>query len=106
LQESKVNLRIVEAIAYFRVAKRPFAWWVGPGSRPLDLEDRLYDHGLRATECELGMAMELCDLPPKLDYLGHFAVRCVTRPKEMTDFVAAGITHGNHPRSNSVARIF
>jgi hypothetical protein len=69
LQESDVDHRIAEAVAYFMGVERPFAWWVGPGSPALNLEDRLHDYGLEAKEYELGRAMELWDLPPKLERL-------------------------------------
>src|SRR5689334_17888666 len=46
--------RIAAALEHFRHAGRPFAWWVGPGSRPLDLEQRLEAQGLRAAGSELG----------------------------------------------------
>jgi hypothetical protein len=73
--------------------QRPFAWWVGPGSRPLDLEDRLHDFGVEAKEYELGMALELWDLPPKLENLAELTVRGVTCAEELTDF--AGVFAGN-----------
>jgi ribosomal protein S18 acetylase RimI-like enzyme len=93
LQESDVDRRITEAVAYFTGVRRPFAWWVGPGSRPLNLEDRLHDHGLEATEYELGMAMELRDLPPKLESPGDLTVRRVTCAEELADF--AGVFAAN-----------
>jgi ribosomal protein S18 acetylase RimI-like enzyme len=93
LQESDVDRRIAEAVAYFTGVRRPFAWWVGPGSRPLNLEDRLHDYGLEATEYELGMAMKLRDLPPKLESLGNLTVRRVTCAEELTDF--AGVFAAN-----------
>jgi hypothetical protein len=36
---------------------------VGPGLRPLNLEDRFHDFGVEAKEYELDMALELWDLP-------------------------------------------
>src|SRR4029077_6248044 len=61
LPESDVDRRIAGAVLYG--VERPFAWWVGPGGRPLNLEDRLRDYGPEATEYQLGMAMELWDPP-------------------------------------------
>jgi len=86
LQESDVDHRIAEAVAYFMGVERPFAWWVGPGSPALTLEDRLHDYGLEAKEYELGMAMELWDLPPKLERLGDLTVRSVPCAEELTGF--------------------
>ena len=67
MQDARVcrNLRIAEAVAYFTGVQRPFARWVGPGLRPLNLEDRFHDFGVEAKEYELGMALELWDLPPE-----------------------------------------
>jgi len=65
-----------------------------PGSRPLDLENRLCEHGLEATEYELGMAMELSTssrnsiVRPKLDCPGDLTVRCVTCLEELTYFAS------------------
>jgi ribosomal protein S18 acetylase RimI-like enzyme len=59
LDESSADDRIDKALSYFREAGRPFSFWVGPGSRPLDLEERLHERGLRAAEYELGMSIEL-----------------------------------------------
>ena len=64
---------------------------MGPGSRPLNLEDRLHDYGLEATEYELGMAMELRDLPRKFESLG-LTVRRVTCAEELTD---SGVSAAN-----------
>lgn len=88
LQDSEVDRRIGQAVAYFTDVDRPFAWWVGPGSRPIDLENRLREHGLEATESELGMAMELSGLPPKLDGPRDLTVRRVTCLEELTDFAS------------------
>lgn len=88
LREPEVNCRITEAVEYFTNVGRPFAWWVGPGSRPLDLENRLREHGLKATEYELGMAMELSNLSTKLDSPRDLTVRRVTCLEELTDFAA------------------
>jgi ribosomal protein S18 acetylase RimI-like enzyme len=92
-QESDIDRRTAEAVAYFTGVQRSFAWWVGPGSRPLNLEDRLHDYGLKAKEYELGMAMGLWDLPPKLESLGDLRVRRVTCAEELTDF--AGVFAAN-----------
>ena len=50
LDPESAGRRIGEAVARFREAGRPFSWWVGPGSRPLDLPVRLAAHGLRLAE--------------------------------------------------------
>jgi hypothetical protein len=94
LQESDVDRRVAEAVAYFTGVRRPFAWWVGPGSRPLNLEDRLHDYGLEATE--LGLAMELRDLP-RNSRAWDLTVRRVTCAEELTDFAGVLLRTGNRP---------
>ena len=86
LKESEADRRIAEAIAYFTGVHHPFTWWVGPGSRPLDLEIRLQDQGLRAAESELGMAMELSNLPSRVDGPSKLVVRRVRSARELADF--------------------
>lgn len=50
------------AAGHFLRAGRPFAWWVGPSCRPMDIEERLQEMGFRAAEREVGMCLELRQL--------------------------------------------
>ena len=84
--ESDADRRIAEIIQHFRAAKRPFAWWVGPGSRPLNLEARLRQHGLAAAESELGMFLELRNLPPKMDGPEELKICRVSTPEQIAAF--------------------
>jgi ribosomal protein S18 acetylase RimI-like enzyme len=86
--ELEADRRIAEIIQHFRAAKRPFAWWVGPGSRPLDLEDRLSRHGLAPAESELGMSMELRNLPPRIDAARELEICRVSSQHHIADFAA------------------
>lgn len=86
LREDDADRRIGEAVGHFRRAGRPFAWVVGPGARPLDLEQRLPQHGLRAAECDVGMAMELADLPLQVDIPAGLEIRRVGTVSELADF--------------------
>ena len=88
LREADADRRIAEAVSHFRTPGRPFAWWVGPCSRPLDLERRLESHGLRAAEFELGMAADCSDLPARLDMPAGLQIRRVRTPAELADFTA------------------
>ena len=88
LSESDADRRIAEAITHFRRVRRPFACWVGPGSRPFDLEDRLWRHGLVSAESALGMAMELRDLPHKQDAPGDLVIRRVQSLGDIANFSA------------------
>ena len=59
----------------------------------MNLEERLHDYGLEAKEYELGMAMELWDLPPKLESLQDLTVRRVRCAEEWRNF--AGVFAAN-----------
>jgi GNAT superfamily N-acetyltransferase len=63
LSEADAGDRIDRALAHFRDRRLPFTFWVGPCSRPLDLEPRLRERGLRPSEYELGMSIDLEEVP-------------------------------------------
>jgi ribosomal protein S18 acetylase RimI-like enzyme len=81
-------VRIREAVHHFRGVRRPFAWWVGPGSFPLDLENRLRNHGLAPAESELGMSLELRELPARIDLPKCLTIRRVSSRQEIADFAS------------------
>ncbi len=83
--DSAADARIEEAISHFRKVDRPFGWWVGPGSRPLDLEARLLRHGLATGGQEPGMALELHELPARPSAPDGLEIRRVTTMNELTD---------------------
>ena len=62
LDPATADGRIATAIDHFRVKDFPFAWWVGPVSRPADLGVRLTARGLVEAEAEVGMALDLARL--------------------------------------------
>ncbi|MBI1788299.1 MAG: GNAT family N-acetyltransferase [Acidobacteria bacterium] len=97
LTEADADRRIAEAVGYFRAVNRPFAWWVGPGSRPLDLERRLEEHGLRAAESELGMALELAQLPAQVDAPAGLEVRRVLTPADLDGFLQVAASEPSDP---------
>lgn len=84
--EPNADRRIAEIIQHFRAVKRPFAWWVGPGSRPLDLEERLRQHGLAAAEFELGMSLDLSSLPPNMGAPKELKICRATGPEHIAAF--------------------
>ena len=79
------NGEIARALAHFRTVSRPFAWWVGPSSRPLNIEERLQERGFRLAGLETGMRLELRNLfePPAPDGL---TVERVSSPAQLEDF--------------------
>lgn len=86
LRETEADRRIADAVAYFKRKRRPFAWWVGPGSRPLDLEKRLLDYGFKNTETAIGMEMNPHNLSARPDGPRHLAICRVSTPQEISDF--------------------
>lgn len=85
LRPHEADARIAAAIAHFRAKSFPFAWWVGPGAAPEDLDARLRAHGLTPREEEQGMAMDLSRLP-LLSLPAGLTVRRVTDERELADF--------------------
>ncbi len=75
----------------------PFAWVVGPGSRPLALEELLVRHGLRVGDCDVGMAMELVDLPAAWEVPAGVEIRRVRTPAELADFAAVNAANWEPP---------
>ena len=88
LCDSDADRRIAEALEHFRAVGRPFAWWVGPGSRPLNIEARLEDQGLSAFETELGMVLDMKLLPNQLESTSDLEVRRLESEEGIEDFVA------------------
>jgi ribosomal protein S18 acetylase RimI-like enzyme len=63
--------QVTNVINYFREKNLPFAWWVGFEGEPNNLTNMLEDHGLKKSEEELAMAIELnsvvdFEIPKKL----------------------------------------
>lgn len=86
LEPADADRGIASALAHFREAGRPFAWIVGPGSRPLDLEQRLERHGLRRAEAELGMAIDLAALPEEVHQPAGLEIRPVRTASDLEGF--------------------
>lgn len=105
LDADRADGRIESAVAHFRERQRPFAWWVGPCSRPLDLGARLERLGLRAAETELGMVARAAELPARLPAAKGLEIRRVRTLKELQDFVAVTAANWDPPDEN-VGRFF
>jgi GNAT superfamily N-acetyltransferase len=103
LTEATADRRIAEAVGYFRSRRRPFAWLVGPGSRPLDLDRRLPEHGLHPAEHDLGMALDLADLTSPPDPPPGLDLRRVRTTAELADFAAIGAANWEPPDPSVVS---
>jgi ribosomal protein S18 acetylase RimI-like enzyme len=85
LDEASAGERIDRALARFRDRGLPFSFWVGPCSRPLDLESRLRERGLRPSEYELGMSIDL-DEVPGVELSAEAEIRRVRGEEELAAF--------------------
>ncbi|NMO18857.1 GNAT family N-acetyltransferase [Pyxidicoccus fallax] len=84
LRPQDADARISAAIGHFREKGFPFAWWVGPGAMPEDLETRLTAQGLANAEAEQGMAADLSRLPA-LTVPAGLDLRRVSTERELAD---------------------
>jgi GNAT superfamily N-acetyltransferase len=57
-----VDAQIEAVLGHFRRVARPFTWHIGPSSAPPDLGRILPAHGLRHSEDEPGMALDLASM--------------------------------------------
>jgi GNAT superfamily N-acetyltransferase len=88
--------RVGRTVERLRATGRPFAWWVGPASRPRDLGDLLAAAGLTVSTFENGMWRDLTDLPPPSPANG-LDVRPVTTPEDLADFAAVVAANWDPP---------
>lgn len=78
---------ITTAINEFRNEELPFAYWTGFYNEPLDLNKQLEKLGLVCTENELGMAIELSELPDK-NICPELNINSVENITQLNDFIS------------------
>ncbi len=83
---------------------RPFSWWVGPASTPVDLSARLAAAGLPASGHETAMWAELDGTLPPPAARG-LDIRRVTTPGQLADY-AAVLAANWDPPADTVRRFF
>jgi ribosomal protein S18 acetylase RimI-like enzyme len=104
LRERDADAGIDAAVEHFRAVSRPFAWWVGPGALPEDLDARLTARGLKRAEQEAGMAADLSRLPA-LTLPAGLVIRRVSTEREMADF-ARILAHNWEPMDPNVVDFY
>ncbi len=97
LAERDADARIDEALADVRQTGRPFTWWVGPCSRPVDLEARLRRRGLREQERELGMTIDLTKVPDQVPLPAATTIERVATAAQLADFASVLANLGDPP---------
>ena len=105
LADDEADARIDQALAEVRRTGRPFTWWIGPCSRPLDLEERLRRRGLREQERELGMTIDLAAAPAQVPHPEATTIRRVTTAAQLADF-AGVLAHLSDPPDANLLRFF
>jgi GNAT superfamily N-acetyltransferase len=103
LDESSADARIEESLSHFERRGLPFSFWVGPCSRPLDLEDRLLRRGLRAAEHELGMSIELDRLPASVEAPPGASIGRVRSLEDLRAFLSVLSSLQNPPDAYVIA---
>ncbi len=79
--------RIGEALAPFRERGLPLNWWIGPGTKPPELADRLREMGFEKSLVFKGMYRSLADLPRDLPSLDGVVFREVEDRNELAERV-------------------
>lgn len=105
LAAATADARIAAAIGHFRAKDAPFAWWVGPTSRPADLGARLAAHGLVEAETELGMALDLARLLAAPPLPVGLAVQRVSSPSALAAY-ASVLAANWDPPDEAVADVY
>jgi ribosomal protein S18 acetylase RimI-like enzyme len=93
---------IDQAIATFARLSLPFAWWLAPGDEPAGLGELLAARGLTTGERDVGMALELADLPPAGPRPDGLLIRPATTAALIADYAAVVATIWQPPDAGVV----
>lgn len=97
--------RISAVLGYFAAVERPFAWWLGPADRPLELPALLEAAGLQCAETEVAMAAELDSLRVVDPAPGSLRVRRARSVSELSDW-AQVVAHNWTPPDRDVLSFY
>ena len=87
LTEENVDEKIMENIEYFKELQLPWCWFIGPSSRPLDLQQRIKEYGLTQEYLMPGMALELASMNDDFTTPPGLIVKQVNDLGSLRDFV-------------------
>ncbi len=96
--------RVAETVRTLTATGRPFSWWVGPAGTPPDLAVLLTGAGLKASETETGMWMDLHTAPPE-PYAEGLDIRPVATPEQLADYAMILAANWDPPAA-TVRRFF
>ncbi len=88
LAPAGIDGKIEEILLPFRERNLPMFWWIGPSTKPADLEERLKGHGLQYMDEAVGMAVDLSASPPDGEKEMSVCIREVTGEDSLEDWLA------------------
>lgn len=88
LSTAGIDGAIEQILLPFRERNLPMLWWIGPSTKPSDLEDRLAGHGLEYLNEAVGMAADLSVLPPDAERAMPVLIREVVDEDSLGDWLA------------------
>ena len=77
LAPGETDVMIEVTLDYFRSHKLPLMWWIGPSTRPVDLDKHLEAHGFTLQADMLGMAIDLVALKERLPSSPYLTIKPV-----------------------------
>jgi GNAT superfamily N-acetyltransferase len=87
LTEENVDEKIKENIGYFKELELPWVWFIGPSSRPHDLQKRIEEYGLTHNFIMPGMAVELESMRDDFSTPPELKVKLASDLGTLRDFV-------------------
>lgn len=108
LDPDDADTMIAASIERFEAHGVPGTWHVGPAMRPQDLGERLRRHGFAESEADVGMAIELGELPEAIPVPESFAIERVVDERGLaawTSVLARGFGEGE-PEAAWVGEVY
>jgi len=87
LPSGEVDRKIEEVLGYFQSRKLPFSWWIGPTTRPAEIESCLQAHGFAYQENTPGMAIKLREVNENTPSLSFLTIKQVSSETDLERFV-------------------
>lgn len=89
--EQKIN----NVIELYQSNKKPFSWWLGPNSKPDDLDTRLQTLGFTLEDTYIGLALSVDQASACMDYCTEWIVEEATTETQVQDHVyVSGLVWG------------
>lgn len=94
--ESTAAARVAETARALASTSRPFSWWVGPASTPVNLADHLENSNFEASESETGMWKDLSGPLPEA-HVDGLDIQLVSTPGQLADYAMVLASNWNPP---------